>query len=47
MKEILNKIKTFSYQFFNLLFILEYEDLHKESKMKKKTSNSQSALNKS
>jgi hypothetical protein len=46
MKQLLDKVKTYCSQFFHLLFILEYEDLHKEPLLKKETSDSPSILNK-
>ncbi|WP_156321490.1 hypothetical protein [Halalkalibacter akibai] len=46
MKQLYDNMKTYCSQFFNLLFILEYEDLHQEQNVK---SNAQEAslLNKS
>ncbi len=36
MKHQLAKIKEFSYQFLDLLFILEYENIHKDNQVDKK-----------
>ncbi|MFC0472303.1 hypothetical protein ACFFHM_17865 [Halalkalibacter kiskunsagensis] len=35
MNHLLAKVKEFSYQFLDLLFILEYEDMHKDKKATK------------